>query len=89
MSQPNEKLVGHVEDVIEPRRPKDETARFHGFIISANNEKLYFSCRDLRSPWSDAAKLLINKVVAFDAIKTPPHEIRQAVNIEIISGAAA
>jgi hypothetical protein len=83
------KLVGHVRDVIQPRKPKDGEGSFYGFIVSEENEKLYFHCRDLRAGWGDSGTALINKVVAFEAIHTPPHEMRQAVNIEIISGAAA
>ena len=87
---PAAKKVGHVKDVIEPRKPRqDGGARFYGFILSDDNEKLYFECHNLRSAWNRPASTLINKVVAFEAIDTPPHVMRQAVNIEIISGAAA
>jgi hypothetical protein len=89
MAQVAQKLVGHVRDVIQPRKPKDGERSFYGFIVSEENEKLYFHCRDLRFGWGDPSASLINKVVAFEAIQTPPHEMRQAVNIEIISGAAA
>ena len=84
-----QKLVGHVRDVIEPRRRKQGDARFYGFIVSDANEKVYFRADDLRSIWHAPAAELINKIVAFEAITTPPHEMRQAVNIEIISGVAA
>jgi hypothetical protein len=83
------KLVGHVRDVIEPRRPRSGDSRFYGFIVSDANEKVYFRADDLRTRWHAPAAELINKIVAFEAITTPPHEMRQAVNIEIISGAAA
>ena len=89
MTQESPKLVGHVKDVIEPRRPKSPTDRFYGFITSESNETLYFRCSDLAADWQAPASELVNKVVSCEAVTTPPHKMRQAVNIDIISGAAA
>lgn len=87
--QRTNKIVGHVRDVIEPRRQKQGGARFYGFIVSDHNEKVYFRADNLRIDWQAPAVELINKLVAFEAVTTPPHSMRQAVDIEIISGAAA
>jgi hypothetical protein len=63
--------------------------QFYGFIVSEDNETIYFRCGDLQRGWHAPATALINRVVAFETISTPPHDMRQAVNIEILSGEAA
>ena len=89
IDKPTKRIVGHVLDVIEPRKQRDGGSRFFGFILSDKNEKFYFRCADLLNNWPSPATQLVNKIVAFEAIVTPPHEMRQAVNIDIISGVAA
>jgi hypothetical protein len=83
-----QKVLGHIHDVIEPfrRRPGDDT--FVGYIVSNENEKLFFHSNDVRCRRPLQAREIKNKVVTFDVVPQNTHSMRKAVNIDLLSGAA-
>ena len=80
------RVYGRVLDVMQNVSAR-ERGTFNGFIVAENGEKLFFTSTDLMPKWAGPVYELKNKIVVCDVITTPPHEKRQAVNVELLSGA--
>jgi hypothetical protein len=83
-----QKVFGHVLDVVEPVQRRDDDDQFFGFIMSEQNEKLYFQSRDVRCRRPLQPREVKHKVVTFDVVPQNAHSMRKAVNIDLLSEAA-
>ncbi len=83
-----QKIFGHVHDVVEPVFRRSDDGCFIGFIVTDENEKLFFHSNDLRCRRPLQPREFKNRVVTFDVVPQHAHSMRKAVNIDLLSGAA-
>ena len=85
--QTTQKTIGHIRDVVEPVVRKSDDGCFIGFIVTDENEKLFFHSNDLRCRRPVQAQQIKNKIVTFDVVPQHQHAMRKAINIDLLSGA--
>lgn len=85
---PTQKVLGHVFDVVEPVKRRSDDGAFIGFIVSDQNEKLFFHSNDMRCRRPLQPREVKNRVVTFDVVPQAAHSMRKAINIDFLSGAS-
>lgn len=76
------KLVGIVKNVIVPRQGDN----VRGFIATNAGETIFFNFGDLRTHLPPEKAL--EKIVSFDVVPQTAHQMRRAVNIDLLSEVA-
>ena len=79
-----QKIFGHVHDVVEPLVRRKDDGCFVGFIVTDENEKLFFYSNDLRCRRPLQPREFKNKIVIFDAVQQSAHAMRKAINIDLL-----